>query len=331
LTFYIFFLIIKINDEFYKSEVGILMLDHFDDLHWRKEIPIKHYLQPQTLGEALEILVKNQGRAQVVAGGTDVVPQLRRRELQVDVLVDITRISGMESIRVEGDTICIGALVTHAQVCSSQLLKERALVLTEGAGVLGSPQIRNIATVAGNLISGQPAADTSIPLLALNARVKIFSEKGGREVLLPEFFLDQGRTAIDSRKEILTQIRFPALQENQGGCYLRLSKRKALSLPILALATVVDIDPQNKMFKDVALAIGPVAPIPFRVTGAEAMLRGTSISKKTIEVAAEKASLESSPRSSFLRGSSDYRKEMVRVLVRRSLIQALTRIGVFLS
>jgi carbon-monoxide dehydrogenase medium subunit len=331
LTFYIFFLIIKTNNEFYRSAIGILMLDHFDDLHWRKEIPIKHYLQPQTLEEALEILVKNQGRAQVVAGGTDVVPQLRRRELQVDVLVDITRISGMESIRVEGDTICIGALVTHAQVCSSQLLKERALVLTEGAGALGSPQIRNIATVAGNLISGQPAADTSIPLLALNARVKIFSEKGEREVLLTEFFLDQGRTAIDSRKEILTQIRFPALRENQGGCYLRLSKRKALSLPILALATVVDIDPQNKMFKDVALAIGPVAPIPFRVTGAEAMLRGASISKKTIEVAAEKASLESSPRSSLLRGSSDYRKEMVKVLVRRSLTQALTRTGVFVS
>jgi carbon-monoxide dehydrogenase medium subunit len=331
LTFYIFFLIIKANDEFYKSEKGILMLDHFNDLHWRKEIPIKDYLQPKTLEEALEILAKNQGRAQVVAGGTDVVPQLRKRELQVDVLVDITRISGMESIRVEGDTICIGALVTHAQVCSSQLLRERALVLTEGAGALGSPQIRNIATVAGNLISGQPGADTSIPLLALNARVKILSEKGEREVLLTEFFLDQGRTAIDSRKEILTQIRFPALQENQGGCYLRLSKRKALSLPILALATVVDIDPQNKMFKDVTLAIGPVAPIPFRATGAEAMLRGASISKKTIEVAAEKASLESSPRSSFLRGSSDYRKEMVRVLVRRSLTQALTRIGVFLS
>lgn len=307
------------------------MLYRFDDLHWGKEIPIKYYLQPQTLEEALEILVKNQGRAQVVAGGTDVVPQLRRRELQVDVLVDIARISALGSIRVEGETICVGALVTHTQVCSSPLLKERASILTEGAGALGSPQIRNIATVAGNLVSGQPAADTSIPLLALNARVKIFSEKGEREIPLTEFFLEQGRTAIDSRREILTQIRFRALQENQSGCYLRLSKRKALSLPILALATVVDIDPQRKMFKDVALAIGPVAPIPFRATGAEAMLRSASISKKTIEVAAEKASLESSPRSSFLRGSSNYRKEMVRVLARRSLTQALIRAGASVS
>jgi xanthine dehydrogenase iron-sulfur cluster and FAD-binding subunit A len=111
LTFYIFFLIIKTNNECDESEIGIQMLHHFDDLHWRKEIPIKDYLQPQTLEEALEVLAKNQGRAQVVAGGTDVIPQLRRSELQVDVLVDIARISGIGSIGVEGKTICIGALV----------------------------------------------------------------------------------------------------------------------------------------------------------------------------------------------------------------------------
>jgi carbon-monoxide dehydrogenase medium subunit len=307
------------------------MLHRFENLHWKKEIPIKYYLQPQTLKEALEILLKNQGRAQVVAGGTDVIPQLRRGDLQVDVLVDITRISGIGSIRDEGKTLCIGALVTHAQVCSSPLLKEKALILTEGAGVLGSPQIRNIATVAGNLISGQPAADTSLPLLALNAGVKIFSERGEREVLLTEFFLEQGKTAIDSRREILTQIRFPTLQENQGGCYLRLSKRRALSLPILAVATVVDIDLQKKVFKDAALAIGPVAPIPFRATRTEAMLRGASISKRTVEMAGQNASLESSPRSSSLRASSDYRKEMVRVLVGRSLTQALIRAGASVS
>jgi carbon-monoxide dehydrogenase medium subunit len=303
------------------------MLHSFEDLHRRKEISIKYYLQPQTLKEAIEILLKHQGRAQVVAGGTDVIPELFRGELQVDVLVDITRISGMESIRVEGKTLWLGGLVTHSQVCSSSLLKERALILTEGAGFLGSPQIRNIATVAGNLISGQPAADTSLPLLALNARVNIFSERGEREVLLTEFFLEQGRTAIDSRREILTQIRFLALQENQGGCYLRLSTRRALSLPILASAAVVDIDPQKKVFKNVALAIGPVAPIPFRATRTEAMLRGASISKRTIEMAGENASLESSPRSSSLRGSSEYRKEMVSVLVRRSLTQAVLRAG----
>jgi aerobic carbon-monoxide dehydrogenase medium subunit len=307
------------------------MLHRFEDFHCQKEVPIKHYFQPQTLKEALEILIKNQGRAQVVAGGTDVIPQLRRAQLEVDVLVDITRIPGLESIGVQGKTLCIGALVTHTQVCSSLLLREGALILTEGAGALGSPQIRNIATVAGNLISGQPAADTSLPLLALGASVDIFSEEGEREVALTEFFLEQGRTAIDSRREILTQIRFPALRENQGGSYLRLSKRRSLSLPILALAIVVDIDPQRKVFKDVALAIGPVAPIPIRAARTEATLRGASVSKETVEMAGESASLESSPRLSSLRGSSDYRKEMVKVLVRRGLIQALTRAGASVS
>jgi carbon-monoxide dehydrogenase medium subunit len=303
------------------------MLHRFEDFHCQKEIPIKHYLQPQTLKEALGILVKNEGRARVIAGGTDVIPQLRRAELRVDVLVDITRIPGMGSIQAEGKTLCIGALVTHAQVCSSPLLRNGALILADGAGALGSPQIRNISTVAGNLISGQPAADTSLPLLALGASVDIFSEGGEREVSLTEFFLDQGSTAVDPRREILIRIRFPALLENQAGSYLRLSKRRSLSLPILAVATVVDIDPEKKMFKDVALAIGPVAPVPVRAAKTEAMLRGAPISEETVEMAGESASLESSPRSSSLRGSSGYRKEMVKVLVRRGLVQALTRAG----
>ena len=303
------------------------MLHRFEDFHCQKEIPIKHYLQPQTLKEALGILVKNEGRARVIAGGTDVIPQLRRAELRVDVLVDITRIPGMGSIQAEGKTLCIGALVTHAQVCSSPLLRNGALILADGAGALGSPQIRNISTVAGNLISGQPAADTSLPLLALGASVDIFSEGGEREVSLTEFFLDQGSTAVDPRREILIRIRFPALLENQAGSYLRLSKRRSLSLPILAVATVVDIDPEKKMFKDVALAMGPVAPVPVRAAKTEAMLRGAPISEETVEMAGESASLESSPRSSSLRGSSGYRKEMVKVLVRRGLVQALTRAG----
>jgi carbon-monoxide dehydrogenase medium subunit len=307
------------------------MLHRFEDLHCTKEIPIKHYLQPETLKEALEILTKNQGRAQVVAGGTDVIPQLRRAQLEMDTLVDITRIPGMQSIRVEGKAVCIGALVTHAQLCLSPLLRERAFLLTEGAASLGSPQIRTIATVGGNLISGQPAADTSLPLLALGASVNILSEGGEREVSLTEFFLDQGRTAIDPRKEILTRIRFPALRGNQGGSYLRLSKRRSLSLPILALAAVVDIDLQKKVFKDASLGIGPVAPVPIRALRTEAMLRGAPISEKTVEMAGESASSESSPRSSSLRGSSDYRKEMVKVLVRRGLIQALKRAGASVS
>ena len=301
------------------------------DFHWGKEIRFKQYLQPLTTQEALEMLSQYNGQALIIAGGTDVIPLLRRGDLQADVLIDITRLPHMNYIEAEGDSICLGGLVTHAQVCSSSLIQERAKLLAEAAGAVGSPQIRNVATVAGNLISGQPAADTALPLLALKVTVTILSKAGKREVPLTQFFLDQGRTALDCRREILTQIRFPALQKNQGGSYLRLSMRKTLALPMLALATVVHIDPEKRTIREAAIALGPVTPIPFRASQTEAKLRGSPISKKSLEMAAESAFEESNPRSSLLRGSMEYRKEMVKVFVRRGLRRALADAGVAIA
>jgi carbon-monoxide dehydrogenase medium subunit len=298
------------------------------NFHWEKEIGITQYLQPLTIQEALEMLSEYEGRALIIAGGTDVIPLLRRGDLQADVLVDITRLPGIQYIEAEGDYICLGGLVTHAQVGSSPLIQEKAGLLAEAAEAVGSPQIRNVATVAGNLVSGQPAADTALPLLALDAVVTILSKAGKREVPLTEFFLDQGRTVLDCSREILTQIRFPALQKNQGGCYLRLSMRKALALPVLALATVVTIDQEKKLIKEVAIALGPVASIPFRASQTETKLRGSPISKKRLEMAAQWAFEECNPRSSLLRGSMEYRKEIVKVFVRRGLSRALANVGV---
>lgn len=299
------------------------MKSTFKELHWGKEISLERYLQPSTLPEAIEMLAEYDGRALVIAGGTDVIPLLRRGDLRAEALIDITRIPRMNEIETDGEWICVGGLATHAQVCSSPLIKGRAGFLAEAAGVIGSPQIRNVATVAGNLVSGQPAADTSIPLLALNARVKIVSRMGEREIPLTEFFLNQGRTALDCNREILTQVRFRALRKNQGGSFLRLSLRRALSLPILISAAVVTIDPEKKVINEAGIALGPVAPIPFRAVETEAKLRGAPISRATLDRAGESAFAESNPRSSLLRGSREYRKEMVKVLVHRGLSRAL--------
>jgi carbon-monoxide dehydrogenase medium subunit len=192
---------------------------------------------------------------------------------------------------------------------------------------VGSPQIRNLGTLAGNLISGQPAADASIPLLALDARVTIASLEGEREVPLKEFFLDVGKTVLDSTREVLTRIRFRALGPDQGGCYLRLSKRKALCLPMLVCAVQVTADPQAKVIKEAAIALGPVAPVPFREVRTEESLRGAAASRQVIAQAAENASAWCSPRDSLLRGSCDYRQEMVKVFVRRGLTKALEQAG----
>jgi aerobic carbon-monoxide dehydrogenase medium subunit len=297
------------------------------DFHWGREIGIQRYLQPRSLPEALEMLAENRGKALAIAGGTDVIPLLRRGDLKADVLVDLMGLPQMKGIESDGEFISLGGLVTHAQVCSSSLIREKAGLLAEAAGALGSPQIRNVATIAGNLISGQPAADTAISLFALNAKVMIASQGGEREVPLNQFFLDQGKTVLDGRREIMTRVRFRGLGKNQGGCYLRLSQRKALALPILVLAAVVTVDPEKKTIQEAALALGPVAPTPFRASRTEVRLRGAAISGETFRMAAQSASEESSPRSSLLRGSAEYRQEMVKVFVHRALGRAVVNAG----
>lgn len=299
----------------------------FKGLHWRRDIPVKDYLAPAGVEEALAMLASYEGRARVVAGGTDVIPQLRSRELDVEALVDVTCLPDMKAIEQEGEMITMGGLVTHAQVASSPLIRERADLLADGAGWVGSPQIRNIATVAGNLVSGQPAADTSIPLLALNASVTIASKEGERVVPLTEFFLDVGKTVLDCSKEILTRIRFPALKENWGGCYQRLSKRRALALPMLVCAVVVRVDPEKRVIEEASIALGPVAPVPYRAVQTEAKLHNAPIAQESLAAAAETSLVECNPRESLLRGSCDYREEMITVLVKRGLKKALEQAG----
>ncbi|MBW1780747.1 MAG: FAD binding domain-containing protein [Deltaproteobacteria bacterium] len=299
----------------------------FKDLHWAGKIDVQYYLQPKTLEEALQILSDHKGRAKVIAGGTDVIPQLRSRDMEVDALVDITRLPEMGRIDQEGEKIILGGLVTHAQVASSHLIKEKAGLLADGAARVGSPQIRNIATVAGNLVSGQPAADTSIPLLALNAQVTIASKSGDRTIPLTEFFLEIGKTALDPSKEILTQIQFTALGQNQGGAYLRLTKRKALALPMLVCSSVVKVEPGKRLIEDASIALGPVAPTPFRASQAEAKLRNSPITREVLNAASDVSMVECTPRDSLLRGSCEYREEMVKVFVRRSLERALAQAG----
>jgi CO/xanthine dehydrogenase FAD-binding subunit len=299
----------------------------FKELHWSNDISVEAYHLPESLLEALELLESFPGKARVIAGGTDIVPELRRRDIEAEVLVDISRLVGLNTITQVGEEIRLGALVTHAQVAASPLIREKAGLLADGAAAVGSPQIRNIATVAGNLISARPAADTSIPLLALQASVTLASKAGERMVPLTDFFLSVGKTVLDGSREILTSIRFKALEEHQGGGYLRLSKRKALTLPMLVAASVVKVDPEKKRFVEAIVALGPVAPIPYRARPTEARLKDAPLTRKALREAAGATISECRPRDSLLRGSCDYRQEMIQVLIRRSVQKALDQTG----
>jgi len=231
-------------------------------------------------------------------------------------------------IKLEDGVIKIGALVTHTQVVQSPLLREKALALSEGASQLGSPQIRNLGTVAGNIVSGQPGADTTIPLLALDAKVKMMRKQGEQIVPLTEFFLDTGKTAVDSTREMVIEVFFSPLAEDESSVSLRLARRKALALPILNVSVVVSADLKQKKFNHAKIVLGPVAPTPFRAKEAERILASASISDGVMKEAARKAAQEANPRTSLLRGSEVYRREMVANLVERAIHKGLERLEV---
>ena len=297
-------------------------------LVWPKRLHWEKYFRPQNIPEALKILEEFQGKARLLAGGTDLILQIRSRETQPRALVDITRIPGLDEIKLEDGAIRIGALVTHAQIAQSPMIREKAMALSEGASKLGSPQIRNLGTVAGNIVSGQPGADTTIPLLALDATVKVRSKQGERTVPLTEFFIDTGKTVVDSTREMMTEIFFPPLAEGESSVSLRLARRKALALPILTIAVVVSADMKQKKFKHVRIALGPVAPTPFRAREAEQILSSASIADGVIKGAARKASQETNPRTSLLRGSEEYRREIIANLVERGIRKGIERLEV---
>ncbi|MCX5839596.1 MAG: xanthine dehydrogenase family protein subunit M [Deltaproteobacteria bacterium] len=293
---------------------------------YTKEREWEQYLMPRTLEEALVLLEKFRGEARIIAGGTDLVVQSRSGSLRPRVLVDITRIPDLDHITLDRDTIRIGCLVTHASVVESLLIREKATALSEGSSRLGSPQIRNMGTVVGNIVNAQPGADTIIPLLVLDASVKVASREGERAIPLTELFMGVSKTSIDSSREIVTEVLFPALRPNEGSAALRLAKRKSLVLPILTVAVAISVDLGKKNFRFARIAAGPVALTPLRCVEAERLLSGNSINNDVIVEAAAAASRATNPRTSLIRGTKEYRQTMVAILVERALKYALERL-----
>ena len=283
----------------------------------------QEYLFPSSVEDALAMLAEREGRARLVAGGTDLVIQLTEGRRAADCLVDITRIAGLDRITLEDGMIVLGANVTHRQASESPLVRERATVLAEACRAVGSLQIRNVGTLGGNVVNAMPAADGTTALLALEAEVEIADESGWRWVPLPDLFVGPGVSRVDSTREMLTAFRFQALGERQGSALERIARRRALALPILICALVVTLSEGAENFESARIALGPVAPVPFRASQAEESLHGAPISLETMTRAGEIATQESHPRSSLLRASKEYRQEVIKVLVRRGLERAV--------
>ena len=281
----------------------------------------QEYLYPVAVAEAVQMLADHGGRARVIAGGTDLVPQLRSGERQALCLVDVSRIDELRGITETDEIITIGAATTHAEVAASPLIRRRAEVLAQAAAEVGSPEIRNSGTLGGNVMNAQPAADTALALLALDAQAEVVGQGGAYWLPISEMYAGPGVSRVDSSTKLVRAFRFRGLGGQAGSYYHRLGKCKSIALPVLCAAAVVRLD--GAKFVSAAISLGPVAPRPWRPAVAEAWLAGKPADDENITQAAKLAQQDAKPRSSLLRCSSDYRREMVAVLVRDTLSRAV--------
>lgn len=278
------------------------------------------YFAPATLDEAVALLGRYDGKASVLAGGTDLLVEIKEQLRRPDQIIDIKKIPAMAQLAYHPDHgLKIGALVTTRQIETSPIVLEKYPGLAQAVRELGSIQIRNRATLAGNICRASPSADTLPPLMADRARVTLYGPRGSRTLALEAFFTGPGKTVMQP-DELMTEIALPPPPPHTGKAYIKHGRRKAMELATVGVAVSVTL--QENRCKEVDIVLGAVAPTPIRAVAAEALLRGHARDEKTIEQAAKIAMGEAKPISN-VRASADYRREMVAVLTRRALRQAL--------
>ncbi len=274
------------------------------------------YLEPTTLNECAQMLAEHKEKARLLAGGTDLIIQMEQHKRKPEVVIYAMRIPELSGVRVEADgSVRIGATTTLREVETLPLIKEKFPVLSYAASTVGSVQIRNLATIGGNVCNASPAGDTLPALLALDAQARIQSVNGERTIPLEEVFTGPGQTCL-APEEFLVDIIIPADAANLSAIYYKQCVRQAMDIAVVGVG--VSVKRSNGTCDDVRIALGAVAPVPFRAKTAEDVVRGKKVDGKLIQQAAEKARAESRPIDD-VRGSAAFRKEMVLRLVRRGL------------
>ncbi|MEW5985684.1 MAG: xanthine dehydrogenase family protein subunit M [Chloroflexota bacterium] len=305
----------------------------------------QHYHRPTTVAEALALLARYDGRARLISGGTDLLLEMQQGHRRpVEALVDVTAIGEMTGIGEKDGYVEVGAAVTHTQIVESALIVGQATCLVESCGVIGGPQVRNVATLGGNVAHALPAADGTTALVALDAEAEVATLDGRAWRPILNLFRGAGESAVDPTRELISRFRWPAALPGAASAYKRIMRPQGVALPILACAVWVCLkgnegtegtkseegnwpskiqNPKSKI-ADVRICLGPVRPIPCRATEAEAALRGRSLDEGLADCVAA-AQVEFSPRASKHRATAEYRREMIAVLLQRALPLAVER------
>ncbi|MCK4791046.1 MAG: xanthine dehydrogenase family protein subunit M [Desulfobacteraceae bacterium] len=276
------------------------------------------YLEPATIEEAVSLLTKYDGQAKVIAGGTDLVVQMREKAVKPDYVIDIVNIPGLDYINYdEKQGLSIGALTSIRSLEKSAELCQRYPVISQAASQLGSVAIRNTGTLGGNLCNASPSAETAPALIGLSAEARIVGPDGERVVPLEDFFTGPG-TSVLKTAELLVEIQVPVLPPRAKGVYLKHTIRGTIDLAIVGIAIITTLEPETKICEDIKVVLGAVAPTPMRDKKTEELIRGKRIDDTLINESAESASTEAHPISD-VRASAWYRTEMVKALTRQAL------------
>lgn len=293
------------------------------------------YCYPGSVEEAVACMERYDGQARIVAGGTDLLPDLRKGKAAPRCLVDITRIPDLQRIEIDDDAVTVGAAVTFAVIREHPFVCRRVHALDQAARSVGAGAIQNAATWVGNIVQAMPAADGAIVAVALDAEAQILAADESRWKPVRELFRGPGISAVDPQRELVARLRFPRPQAGAATAWRRVGRRSALVLPILNCAVHVELELRDGEGRDIAggalriteaaIALGPVAPQPFRAARAEASLRGRLLESGVLRRAAEIVQDEANPRSSIMRASRSYRLDIIPTLVAEALSEAVAR------
>jgi aerobic carbon-monoxide dehydrogenase medium subunit len=285
--------------------------------------PAFEYLRPKTIPEAVAMLQQHGDDAKILSGGQSLIPMMKLRLARPSHLIDINRISGLSYIKEEGGFLKIGGLTREAEIEASALVRQKYPLLLDTAKVIADPQVRNLATVGGNLAHGDPANDHPATMIALGAQIVATGAKGERVIAIDDFFVSLFTTSL-GHDEILTEIRVPAPAPKSGGAYVKL-ERKVGDFATAAVAVQLTLDGSGTVQK-IGIGMTNVGATPLRAKRAEEALRGKKADQAGIGRAAQFASDDAQP-SSDLRGPAEYKKGLIKELMRRALSRAVERAG----